>query len=166
MMHTRKTNLPTTALTACILGIVACPFLYIAIGATFSFSIAFSLIMLPPMLMGNGFLLWRFLSKPPGLTMKIPLLIGEGLSWVSILLFLFFISDFTLQTERERIGFFLTLYLAASVGCFPLALLRETSVERRIAGLPPLTTIGLLLGILLPSALLVIPYLLSAPRFV
>jgi hypothetical protein len=57
-----KRNLDTTALTACILGLVTCPFPYIAIGALSHF--AFSLTILPPFLIGSGFLLWRYRARP------------------------------------------------------------------------------------------------------
>lgn len=55
-----KRNLDTTALTACILGLVTCPFPYIAIGALSHFAFTFSLTILPPFLIGSGFLLWRY----------------------------------------------------------------------------------------------------------
>ncbi len=46
----------STGAAACILGILVVPYLYIALGALFSFPLAFSLIMLPPLLVGSGFL--------------------------------------------------------------------------------------------------------------
>lgn len=49
---------PAFGLAACVLGLVLCPFAYIAIGALSGFAPAFALIALPPLL------LYRYLRAP------------------------------------------------------------------------------------------------------
>lgn len=166
MRFLRKNNFPATALAACMLGLVVCPFLYIATGALFNFPPAFSLLMLPPLLVGSGFLLWRFLSKPTERAMSILLLVIEGFSWIAIVAFLILTSRFNLLTGFERFGLFCTFFLLASVCCLPLVLMRQTALEQRLTQLPNGVSISALLVILVLSGLAMIAYLLSTPVFI
>jgi hypothetical protein len=157
---------PAAALAACILGLVICPFLYIAIGALFRFPPAFSLLILPPFLVGSGFLLWRFLSKPTDRAMNILFLLIEGISWIAITVFLILISRFNLQTGFERFGLFCTFFLLTSLCFLPLVLMRKTALEQRLTRLPKSVSISALLVLLALSGLVMIAYLLSTPAFI
>ena len=166
MRFLRKDNFPAAALAAFILGLVVCPFVYIAVGAPFTFKPAFSLLMLPPVLVGSGFLLWRFLSKPTEHARNIPFLIIEGISWIAIVTFIILTSRFNLLTGLERFGLFCTFFLLASVSCLPLVLMRNTALEQRLRQLPKGVSLSALLIILALSGLAMIGYLLSTPAFI
>lgn len=166
MRFPRKDNFPATALAACVLGLVICPYLYIAIGALSNFKLAFSLLVLPLFLAGSGFLLWRFLSRPTDRAMNTLLLVIEGIGWIAVVAFLFLISGINLQIGFERFGASSTLFLLASVCCLPLVLMRKTALEQRLTQLPNGVTISALLVILASSGLTMIAYLLSTPTFI
>ncbi|MCP4119998.1 MAG: hypothetical protein GY737_32300 [Desulfobacteraceae bacterium] len=166
MIFPKKDNFSVPALAACMLGLVTSPFIYIAIGAPFHFPPAFSFLIIPPFLVGSGFLLWRFLSKPTDHAMKkIPMLL-EGISWMAIAIFIILVSRFNLQTKFERLGLFCTFFLSASLCCLPLVLIRKTALEQRLARLPGRVAISALLIILGLSGLSMISYLLSSPAFI
>jgi hypothetical protein len=124
------------ALTACILGLATCPWLFIAAGALSQFAPAFSFIMLPPFHIGSGFLLWRYLARPRTAGGGVLLPIAEILSWGAIAVFLFFVSAMSLQRTAERIGSSSTSFLLASLVWLPLVLWHETALEVRIKRLP------------------------------
>jgi len=166
MRFLRKDNFTVTGLAACILGLVICPFLYIAIGALFSFSPAFSLLMLPPLLVGSSFLLWRFLSGPTDQATSTMFIVTEGISWIAIVAFVILISRFKLLTAFERFGLFCTFFMLASICCLPLVLIRETALEQRLTQLPNGLSISALLIILMLSGFVIIIYFLSTPVFI
>jgi hypothetical protein len=166
MRSLRKDNFAAATLAACVLGLVMCPFPYIGIGALFSFPPAFSFLALPPFLAGSAFLLWRFLSKPADRAMNMLLLILEGISWIAIGAFLIPISGFNLQTGFERFGLSSAFFLLATICCLPLALMRKTALEQRLARLPDWISITALLVILALSGLAVVVYLLKKPAFI
>lgn len=129
-----------------MLGLVLSPYGYIALGALSAFAPAFSLLALPLLLTSSMFLLVRFVwhrtwQRPGKL-----LLLAEGASWLLTGAFLIIISGFTLQTGFERTGLYCTLFLACSLLCLPLVLLRKTAVRDRLAGVSD--------GLVLPLALL------------
>jgi len=166
-VKTRANRLFHAALAACILGLVLCPFLFIAVGALSGFSDAFSFVMLPPFLLGSGFLLARFLSKPSDRAMRSVLLLAiEGVSWVAVGTFLYFVSGFNLMSGLERSGAACTSFLVASAASLPIVLLRRTALERRLAPLPSAVTVTLLLLILVVSGLATIAYLVAPPAFI
>jgi hypothetical protein len=146
-----KKSVAATVLTACILGLVTCPFLYIAIGAPLQFAPAFSFIVLPPFLIGSGFLLWRYLPRSPTFGTSMPLLVAEVLSWAAIGIFLFLVSGFTLIQTAQRIGLAAMFFLLTSLLCLPLVIWRETALEARIERLPR-TVSALALLVLLAAA--------------
>jgi hypothetical protein len=162
----RKDSLPSAALAACILGLVICPFWYIVIGAPFSFPPAFSFLMLPPQLIGSGYLLWRFLAKPPAHAMILTHVMLETVSWLAIIVFLIAISRFTLMTPFERLGLFCSFFLLAWFCCLPVTLLREIALEQRLRPLPFGVSVSVLIIVLMLSGIAMIAYLARPPAFI
>lgn len=153
-------NLPSTGLSACILGFVLCPLAYIFIGALNGFSTIFSLITLPLLLSSMGYLLYRFvLNSAPRSSNKF-LMLAEMISWFLIAAFLILISNFTLLSRFERTGLFFTLFFITTLLSFPLLLRRRTALEQRINRWPRLVIIFLLLILLLAAVITSAVYLL------
>jgi hypothetical protein len=161
-----KKNLTATALTACILGLVTCPFPYIAVGALSRFPPAFSVIVLPPFLVGSGFLLWRYLAQPPIAASGIPLLVAEILSWGAAAVFLFYISGFTLLETVHRVGLASLLFLLTSLLCLPLVIWRETALEARIGRLPRAMSLVALVIVLAAAGIAIAAYFLIPPHLI
>lgn len=158
-------NLPSAGLAACILGLVLCPFAYIAIGALTGFAPAFSFLTLPPLLASAGYLLYRFLSRPVQGSSSNLLVSAEVVSWILIAAFLVVVSGFTLLTRFERIGLSSTLFLVATLVSLPSVLMRRTALQERLRRLPDVVTIVLLLAVLLVAVVTMAVYLLRAPAF-
>jgi hypothetical protein len=158
-------HLPSAGLAACVLGLVLCPFAYIAIGALRGFAPAFSFLTLPPLLASAGYLLYRFLSRPPQGPSNMLLLSAEVFSWILIGLFLVVVSGFTLVTRFERFGLSATLFLVASLVSLPVVLLRRTALQQRLSGLPRALAIVLLLAVLVVALVTMVVFLLQAPAF-
>ena len=170
-MNMSARRLLTATLAAFILGLALCPVPYIAVGALVRFPPLFSLVMLPPWLLGSVFLLWRYLRKPtePSAagTSRAVIIFGlEGASWIAIATFAYFISGFTLMTSAERVGAACTAFLLTSAGCLPLALARRTALERRLAALSGTAAAVVLLLILAASGAVAAAYLLTPPVFI
>jgi hypothetical protein len=166
-VNTPVGRFPAAALAACVLGLVICPFLYIAVGALSGFSPAFSVVMLPPLLLGSGFLLWRFLSKPTDrATISVPLLLMEGLSWVAIVAFLFLVSGFNLLRGLERFGVGSGFFLVGSVGGVLIVLLRRPALEQRLTRLPKGVAIAALVSLLALAGFAAIATLMTPPAFI
>ncbi|MEZ5584015.1 MAG: hypothetical protein R3F37_15875 [Candidatus Competibacteraceae bacterium] len=158
-------HLPSTGLSACVLGLVLCPFAYIAIGALAGFAPALSFLTLPPLIASTGYLLYRFLAKPTGNSSSRLLLLAEIISWLLIAAFLVVVSNFTLLTGFERIGLFSTLFLVTALVSLPAVLVRRTALEARLRRLPDVVALLLLLVILLMAAATMAVYLLRPPAF-
>lgn len=158
-------HLPSAGLSACILGLVLCPFAYIVIGALAGFAPAFSFLTLPPLLASAGYLLYRFLAKPGRGSSSQLLVLAEIVSWILIAAFLVLISGFTLLTSFERIGLFFTLFLVAALVSLPAVLIRHTALEQRLRRLPDVVTLLLLLAVLLVAVVTMTIYLLRTPAF-
>lgn len=172
-MNLSARRLLTAALAACVLGLALCPLPYIAVGALFRFPPLFSLVMLPPWLLGSGLLLWRYLRKPTeppaptaGTRRAVLIFALEGASWIAIATFAYFISGFTLMTSAERVGAACTAFLFTGAGCLPLALARRTALERRLAALPSAAAAILLLLLLVATGAAAAAYLLAPPAFI
>ena len=158
-------SLPSTGLSACVLGLVLCPFAYIVFGALAGFSPEFSFLALPPLLASAGYLLYRFLSTTVQGSSSHWLAFAEIVSWILIAAFLVIISDFTLLTEFERIGLFSTLFLVSTLIALPVALVRKTALGERLRRLPNAVTMLLLLTVLLAVVAIMVVYLLREPVF-
>lgn len=159
-------HLPAAGLAACVLGLVLCPFVYVAIGALAGFAPAFSWVSLPPLLVSSGYLLSRFLAKPKENASSHPQLMAEILSWSVIVAFVAVVSGFTLQTRFERIGLSLTFFLLASLLCLPGVLMRKTALQQRLGRLPNGVAKSVLLLVLSISAVTATAYLFGAQAFI
>jgi hypothetical protein len=161
-----RANLPSAGLAACVLGLVLCPFAYIAIGALRRFAPAFALVTLPPLVASAAYLLFRFLSKPAQSPSRALHVFAEVVSWVLIVAFLVLVSEFTLVTTFERIGFTAALFLVATLVSLPYVLLRKTALQERLKRLPHTTATLVLLTVLLLAAAVTVVYLLQPPAFI
>jgi hypothetical protein len=166
MKLSAKKNLVATALTACILGLVTCPLPYVVIGALLQASLAFSIVELPPFLIGSGFLLWRYLARPPLAAGGIPLLVAEILSWDGLAVFLFDISGFSLMTTAERIGLASMFFLLTSLLCLPLVIWRETALEAWIERLPRAMSAAALVIVLVATGIAIAAFFLIPPHLI
>ena len=159
-------NIPATALAACMLGLIVSPYFYIAFGALGAFPPAFSFIMLPPLILGSGFLFWRFLAKPNDTKRGILFLVFEGLGWLAVIAFVIFVSRINLLTMFERFGLSCAFFLVASICALPVVAFRKTDLECRLAQIPKSISVGILLLMLLISGLATIAYWLGTPAFI
>lgn len=142
-------SVAVTGLVACLLGLIVCPFAYIALGIRAEFSPTFYVVALLPFLLASGFLLWRYLSKPSERTMRrLPALVAEGISWVVVARFLVVVSAINLVRGAERVGVAAQWFLAATAISLPIALTRRTALQRRLASLPKGIVVAALLSIL------------------
>jgi apolipoprotein N-acyltransferase len=148
------------------LGLAFSPFLFIAVGAPSNYPPMFSVVMLPPVLLGCGFLILRYLSKStrPS-TRRRTLWAFEGLSWIAIGVFLFFVSNFNFMTPFERVGVVSIAFLVSTAAFVPIALLRATALEGRLGVLSNGVAIALLLLMLLAASSLVVVYLNTPSAF-
>jgi drug/metabolite transporter (DMT)-like permease len=153
-------------LTACVLGLAVCPVVYIAIGALSRFPPRFSLVMLPPYVLGGGYLLWRYLSRPSEPRRQLPLALVEAVSWLPVGVLLYFISGFALMTSIERIGAASAAFLVSSGACLPIVLARPASLERRLARLPRPVLVAVTFLVLMASGLAAMFYLKRPARFI
>jgi hypothetical protein len=158
-------RLPACALAACAVGLILCPFVFIAGGVLSGFSAEFSLVLLPPLLLGCGFLLERFLAKPKESVAR-NLRSLEALSWLVLVAFLYLISGVNLSRGFERFGTVCTVFLATSVAALPFLLLRPTRLEMRLAQLPRALSILALIMIVAVATLATIVNLITPPTFI
>jgi hypothetical protein len=158
---------PSVVLTACAVGLILCPWVFVASGALSDFSRVASLVLLPPLLLSCGFLLRRYLARP-GASAARPALLGalEGIAWLVVVAFLYWISQAYLSVGFERFGAVCTAWLATSVIALPLLLLRSTRLEAQLARLPRALSIVALLLILGVATLATIVYLTTPPQFI
>lgn len=107
--------------SACIVGAILSPLGYIAIGALAAFAPLFSVVMLPPLAIATGWLLYRNLfGKLPHCQLGRWHHAANCLAWGMTALFLSFISGFSLFKPLERFGILGTIYLAAVTAALPL----------------------------------------------
>jgi hypothetical protein len=160
-------RLPFVALTACVLGLLVCPLVYVATGALSRFSPAFSFVMLPPFLLGAAFILTRYLAGPAERSgRRVSLLVVEGAGWIAVAAFLFFVSGVNLMRGFERLGAACTMFLAAAVVWLPVVALRRTALERRLTKLPRAPAITVLLLVVGLASAAAIMYLATPPAFI
>ena len=150
----------------CILGLVLCPFGYIALGALSGFAPGFAYRTLPPLLASVGFLLYRFLSKPRAEAADAMLIVIEVVGWILIAAFLALVSSFNLATLFEQIGLTATFFLAASGISLLVVLLRSTAVQQRLKRFPTFAIGLLLLVLVVLAAVATGAYFLRAPAFI
>jgi hypothetical protein len=160
-------RLPVAALGACVVGAILCPLVFVATGALADFSPLFGVVVLPPYVLGGGFLLRRFLAKPRGVpTQPSWLWLLEAVSWMVVAGVLYLVSGAKLMIGLERLGAVCTWLLAASGACLPLLLIRQSTLETRLSRLPrgvPLVVLIALVGLLVWAMM---GYLSTPPTFI
>jgi hypothetical protein len=150
-----------SGLAACVLGLALSPLAYV--GVLGGFSPVFALITMPPVLLGIGYLLRIYVSKPGA---KKPWAVLEALSWLVIGVFLVLVLGVNLLTRLEGSGLQSCVLLTASAICLPVVLWRETALRARMETIPPKLATALLLVLLAATASLAALYLLTPARFV
>ncbi len=158
-------NWIVTALAACCVGLVLCPFAYVAIGALAGFAPAFSFLTIPPLLLATGYLLWRFFAQRATSLASGWLVAAEWLSMLLIGAFLTIVSGFTLLSAFERVGLFAMLFSVTTMLALPIVLKRTTPLGERLARWPKAITLPLLVAIFLATLVAVTGYLLAEPVF-
>jgi lysylphosphatidylglycerol synthetase-like protein (DUF2156 family) len=149
------------------MGLILCPFVFIVGGALSGFSTTFRLVLLPPFLLGCGFLLRRFLARPNEPVARQALLRSlEAISLLVVVTFLYLVSGVNLLRGFERFGAACTSFLATSAAALPLLLLRPTRLEMRVARLPQAVIIVALLLIVGISTIAMISHLTTPAAFV
>ncbi len=159
-------NFLTKILAGSILGLILCPFAYIAIGALGGFAPAFSLIALPPLLASSACLLYRFLSSPAATSAKQRWLFIQILCWFLIAVFLGIVSGFTLLTTAERFGLFSTLFLACTLLSLPIVMKRNNALSAKLQTWPQLVTRLVAVLILLAAVSSSLFYMLTTAKFI
>lgn len=131
-----RAALPAALLAAFVLGLVLCSFIYAVIAQRQGFGAAFYFAVLPPLLIGNGYLLFRLLGRPQEPASRGVWLIAETLSWFVIAAFIAFVSYFVMDTLTEGIAALFVFNLLASLFSLPVVLLRKTALQQRLMKLP------------------------------
>lgn len=164
-MSVPRSEVPAAGLAAIVMGLTLCPFGYLAAGALAQFSPLLGFGMLPLLVASSGYLLYRFLALP---AKAAPVnRIAEALCWLVIVVFLAIVSGISLQTVFERIGLTVSILMVTSVVCFPVALLRQTALQQRIARKVSGRTAAILLFVILLAGIgVVATYLNREPAFI
>jgi len=156
----------SSILAAFYLGFLSCPYVYIAIGALSQFSMAFSLIMLPILVLCTGLLFWQGLRLPRKHVAPLWLWAMQAVGVAFVLAFIVFISALGLQTGLERAGLSCLFALASALCWFPLVRWRGTLLEQSLQRLPLLLQKGFTVVCVGGSALMVAVDFFMAPRFI
>jgi hypothetical protein len=152
-------------LAACVLGIALCPCVYIAFGALHGFSLAFKYGVVPALMLGDTFLLWRYLSSPRPKPTPRRIQLLEWLAWSATLGFLHVMSGVNATTGLERFGGACAVFLPVAGACLPIVLNRKTDLGRRLTRLPLGFAVSVLLAVLVVSGAAAYVYLLRAPTY-
>jgi hypothetical protein len=161
-------NFSAAALAICIVGLASCPVPLIVLGArSGEFRPVFYGVGLVPFLLGSGFLLWRYLSRPTERgKFRMPLLLAEGVAWLVIAGLLGVVSQINLLVGIERWGAGAESFLVMFVVSLPLVLRRRMALEQRLSRVPKSAAIAAVLVILATAAVLVIADLVTPARFI
>jgi len=157
-------RVPAAALAACALSLAICPIGFIATGTLGMYPPAFGYLMVPPFVLGCGYLLVRYLARP-GAPRRLPLLLLELPSWIAVLALLFFLSNYSLVTSFERAGGVCVAFLAALALCLPVALLRRTALEERLGRIPIGVAMAVVLLVIATTAVVAVVHLTTPDRF-
>lgn len=161
-----KHRIPVVVLSSFIIGLLLTPLVYIAIGALGGFSMAFSLLSLPPLLGSMLFLLRRLVASSPAQgTAGRGLMAAEAVCWLLVGFFLLIVSGFTLLTTQERFGLFCVLLLLASVLASPWVLLRPSALVARVAQWPAQLVVAGALAAAVASIMFAVVHGFTPSRF-
>jgi len=166
MIKYQPNEIHVAGLGSIIIGVILSSYLYIAVGALSSFSLAFTIVTVPPLIISSGILFWRYLSPQTKKAVSKSMLATELICWLVIVVFLFLISRFALMSSFEKIGLFSTIFLLASVISLPVVLMRENALKQRLLRYPKGAIVVLLFVVLVSSAVFAICYNISSPRFI
>ena len=161
-----KDKIPVVVLSSFIFGLLLTPLVYIAIGALGGFSMAFSVLSLPPLLGSMLFLVRRLFSQSPAHgTARPGLMAAEAACWLLVGAFLLIVSGFTLLTTQERMGLFCVLLLLASVLAAPWVLLRPSALVARVAQWPAQLVLACSLTAAVASIMFAVVHVFTPSRF-
>lgn len=124
-------------LSACVLGLVLCPFGFVVAGALGGFSPMLTVVVVPPLVVAAGFLLYRFLARPRDTRLTALHIVLESVCWLVLAAFVVIVSGFNLLRPVERLGLTSGFLLLAIVLCLPLAFLRASDLRQRVSRLAP-----------------------------
>ena len=161
-----ESAIPASLLAACVLGLLLCPFVYLAIGALRAFEPAMFIITLPPLFASVWYLGQRYLRRAANEPLRIRSVLFEAASWLVIGFFLLVVSNLNLMTPIERAGLFFCIHPVASVVLVPFTVLRTTALKQRLTRLPPwmaLTVLAMYAGL---AAIMAASYMLLPQRFI
>jgi hypothetical protein len=165
-MNQPADRIAVAGLTACVFGCLLVPLCFLALGALREFKEAFAVVVLPPLWLSIGFLVYRYVwTQAPAGRISSYQLAGEGLSWLVLSAFVFLASGMRLLVGLERAGLCALFFLIGSAISAPLAFLRETPLRQRLSKVPSKVGVGLLGFLLLLAAVLSSIYLIRPPAF-
>lgn len=161
-----RPNWQSAGLAACVLGLILCPFSFVAIGALASFGAQVTWVGLPLLSSSSGYLLSRYLAKPQRSAVSRWHVLAESVSWTFLAAFLALISRFTLMTRFEQLGLVCLFFLVAALLSLPIVLLRPTALRERLRRVQPRLAGMLLLVIVLAAAVTATVHLVTPARFI
>jgi hypothetical protein len=155
-------------LGACAFGVIATPLGYILIGALGNFAPLFSMISLPPTLASIAYLFYLGLRRAEGvISLTIATKILAVFALITILGFVYVISNFTLLRPLERLGILAQIFLAASICLLPVVIWRHRGALLSSVAHLPIRASATALGIVLAIAIfLSVAQTLRAPAFI
>lgn len=152
--------------SALILALLLCPFLYIAAGFLMQFSHIFSIIFVPAALASIGYLFLRyFLRTPP--KKYFVLLLLEIIAWLITVFFISVLSKVSLNNKLEALGLFSSIYLVSFVLALAIiAFMKKTYIESYFNHFQKTTRYLILASVLIPVICLSSFWMVSTPSFI
>jgi hypothetical protein len=161
-----RNRITSALLAACTLGLLLCPFVYLAMGALTAFEPALFAVTLPPLGASIYYLGRRYLREEAGKLKKTRHALLEFVSWFVVGGFLLIVSDLGLQTSSERVGLFFCIELPASAACLPFTLRRRMALTERLAHLPAWVAIAALALFAGAAAIAIATYIVLPTQFI
>jgi hypothetical protein len=153
-------------LTACVLGAIATPLGYIAMGASANFAPMLSIVGLPLVIASIVLALHLSLREPRPLQRSLLLSFALAIAMAIITVFIYVVSNFTLLQPRERLGVLASVFLVMTLCAVPLVVWRRGALLSRIVGMPKPLSAALLAVILLAALTAAALYATGAPAFI
>jgi hypothetical protein len=160
-------RLPGLVLSACVLGLVTCPLVYVALGAPMELVyVNDRVIMLALCGFGCAFLFWRYLTTPTDRKTSRWLVFVEILAWMALAYFVATVSRFRLSSDRERAGMICLFFTGAAALWLPLVIFRRTALVQRLANIPASVLLATLLVLLAGSGAMIYQLFALPPDFI